>query len=142
MNQQILMNFSKAPTDDDLSIIANEQLENLPDELNEFFEELIIQIEDIPDETTESDLELEDPFDLLALYKAGKEIAPGVEKKAANDDDVLILYRRPILDAWCETGEDLTHIIREAMIEEIGNHFDFSDEDIEEMTTRHYQGML
>lgn len=142
MNQQIIMNFSMPPSDDDLSVIASEQLQNLPDELLEFFDELTVQVEDIPDEATESDLELEDPYELLVLYKAGKELAPGVEKKAANDDDVLILYRRPILDAWCETGEDLTQIVREAMIEEIGNHFDFSDDEIEEMTARHYQGML
>ena len=116
MNQQILMNFSRAPTDDDISVIANEQLQNLPDELMEFFEELAIQIEEIPDEATESDLELDDPFELLALYKAGTELAPGVEKKVANDDDVLLLYRRSILDVWCETGEDLTQIIRDAMI--------------------------
>ena len=142
MNQQIIMNFSMPPSDDDLSVIANEQLQNLPDELLEFFDDLTVQVEDIPDEATESDLELEDPYELLVLYKAGKELAPGVEKKAANDDDALILYRRPILDAWCETGEDLTQIIREAMIEEIGNHFDFSEDEIEEMTARHYQGML
>lgn len=138
MNQQILMNFSKAPTDDDILIIANDQLENLPDAMTEFFEELTIQIEDIPDEATESDLELDDPFELLALYKAGTELSPGVEKKIANDDDVLILYRRPILDLWCEMGEDLTQIIREAMIEEIGNHFDVAEEDIEEMARSHY----
>ena len=88
MNQQILMNFSKAPTDDDISVIANEQLQNLPDELMELFEDLAIQIEEMPDEATESDLELDDPFELLALYKAGTELAPGVEKKVANDDDV------------------------------------------------------
>ncbi|HPF78232.1 MAG TPA: metallopeptidase family protein [Alphaproteobacteria bacterium] len=142
MNQQIIMNFSVPPSADDLTVMANEQLENLPDELLEFFDELVIQIEEIPDEATEADLDLEDPYELLALYKAGKELAPGVEKKVANDDDVLILYRRSILDYWCETGEDLNQIVREAMIEEIGNHFDFSDEEIEEMSQRHYQGML
>ena len=142
MNQQIIMNFSVPPSDDDLSVIAGEQLQNLPDELLEFCDEVTIQVEDIPDEATETDLDLDDPYELLVLYKAGKEVAPGVEKKAANDDDVLVLYRRPILDLWCETGEDLTQIVREAMIEEIGNHFDFSDDEIEEMTSRHYQGML
>lgn len=142
MNQQILMSFSTAPSPDDISVIANEQLDLMPDELMECYEELDIQIEEIPDEATEADLELDDPFDLLALYKAGKELSPGVEKKSTTGGDVLILYRRPILDLWCETGEDLTQIIREAMIEEIGNQFDFADEDIEEMTSRHYQGML
>lgn len=142
MNQQIIMNFSVPPSTDDLSVMANEQLENLPDELLEFFDELAIQIEEIPDEATEADLELEDPYELLARYKAGKELTPGVEAKAANDDDVLILYRRSILDLWCETGEDINQIVRDAMIDEIGSHFDFSDEEIEEMSERHYQGML
>ena len=138
MSQQILMNFSTAPTPDDISVIAKELLENFPEELNEFFEDLAVQVEEIPDEATETDLDLDDPFDLLALYKAGTELSPGVEKKTANDDDVLILFRRSILDVWCETGEDLTQIIREAMIEEIGNHFEMSSDDIEEMTANHY----
>lgn len=142
MNQQILMNFSKPPTEDDILIIANQQLENLPDELMELFDKLTVQVEDMPDETTESDLDLEDPYELLVLYKGGKELAPGVEKKVANDDDILIIYRRPILDAWCETCDDLTQVIREAIIEEIGNYFEFPEDDIEEMTQRHYQGML
>lgn len=142
MSQQIIMNFSVPPSTDDLLVMANEQLENLPDELLEFFEELSVQVEEIPDEATESDLDLDDPYELLALYKAGKEVTPGVEKKAANDDDVLIIYRRSILDLWCETGEELNQIVRDAMIEEIANHFNFSDDEIEEMAQRHYQGML
>lgn len=142
MNKQIVMNFSVPPSADDLTVIAEEQLENMPDELAEYCEELTIQIEDMPDEATEADLDLDDPYELLALYKAGKELSPGVEKKAANDDDILILYRRPILDAWCEAEEDLTHTVREAMIEEIASHFEFPDDDIEDMASRHYQGML
>ena len=142
MSQQIVMNFSVPPSVDDISVIANEQMEDMPDELSEFCEDIIIQIEEIPDEATEADLELDDPYELLALYRAGKEISPGVETKAANDDDVLILYRRPLLDAWVEDGADLTQTIRDAMIEEIANNFNFSEEEIEEMSTRHYQGML
>jgi predicted Zn-dependent protease with MMP-like domain len=142
MSQQIVMNFSVPPNADDLSVIANEQIENLPDELAGFCDDLTIQVEEIADEAIETDLELDDPYELLALYKAGKEISPGVETKAANDDDVLILYRRPLLDAWIESGEDLAQVIRETMIDEIANHNDFSDDEIEEMARRHYQGML
>ena len=142
MNQQIIMSFSVPPSADDLSVMATGQLENLPDEILEFFDDLVIQIEEVADEATESDLELDDPYELLALYKGGKQLSPGVEKKSANDDDVLILYRRSILDLWCETGEDINQIVRDAMIDEIGSNFDFSDEEIEEMSERHYQGML
>lgn len=138
----IIMNFSAPPSIDDLTIIASGQMEIMPDEIAEHVEDIAVQIEDMPDEATENEMELEDPYELVALFKSGKQISPGVEKKSANDDDVLILYRRPILDLWCETCDDLTSVVREIMIEEIASNFDFSDDDIEEMTSRHYQGML
>lgn len=140
--KQIIMNYTVPPGLDDLGVMANEALELLPEELTEFCDGISLVIEDFPDETTERDLDLNDPYELLALYKSGKEISPGVESKTANDDDVLVLYRRPILDLWCENCEDLENLIRQVMIEELGRHFDFSDDEIDEMTERHYQGML
>jgi predicted Zn-dependent protease with MMP-like domain len=110
--------------------------------LSEYCESLAIRIEELADESLENDLDLEDPFDLVALYRSGGQIAPGVEKKVANDEDLLILFRRPLLDLWCETGDDLNAIVRQVMIEELGQYFEFSEEDIDEMTRRHYQGML
>jgi len=142
MSQQIIMNFSLPPSADDIQVIAQDHLENLPEELAEFCDDLVIQIEELPDEATESDLELSDPFELLSLFKSSKELSPGIEKQGANDNDILILYRRPILDMWCETGEHLSIIVREAMIGELGNNFDFSEDEIEEMNQRHHQGML
>ena len=136
------MNFTVPPSDDDLEVIAESIIDTLPEELAEFCESLALVLEDFPDETVEQEMDLDDPYDLLALYKSGKEISPGVEKKTANDDDALILYRRPILDMWCETGDDLSTLVRQIMIEELGKHFDFSDDEIEEMAERHYQGML
>ena len=92
--------------------------------------EIIIRVEDFPDEDTERDMDLESPFDLLGLYRGvslpGKsfgELAPGV--------DMVFLYRRPILDYWCETGDDLTGLIRHVLIHEIGHHFGLSDEDMD-----------
>jgi len=37
----------------------------------------------------------------------------------------------PILDYWCESGEDLPHIVRHVLIHEIGHHFGLSDDDME-----------
>jgi predicted Zn-dependent protease with MMP-like domain len=45
--------------------------------------------------------------------------------------DMIFLYRRPILDYWCETGQDLNAVIRHVLIHEIGHHFGLSDEDME-----------
>jgi len=140
--QKIIMNFTAPPGAEDLEVISGGILDALPEELLEFCDGLAIRVEDAPDEAIEDELDLEDSFDLLALYKSGKEVSPGVEKKTANDDDILIIFRRPLLDMWCETEEDLSTLVRQVMIEELGRHFDFSDEEISEMNGRHYQGML
>ncbi len=142
MEQQIIMNFTRPPSADDLMVIAESIVASLPEEIGEHCESLVIQIEELADEAIENDMDLEDPYELVALYRSGGQIAPGVQKKVANDDDILILFRRPLLDLWCETGDDLSALVRQVMIEELGQNFDFSDDEIDEMTQRHYQGML
>lgn len=140
--KKIIMNYSIPPGLDDIEAMAGEVLEALPDELLRFCDGVTLVVEDFPDTATETELELDDSYDLLALFKSGKEISPGIEKKIANDDDLLLLYRRPILDMWCESEEDLSILIRHVMIEELGRSFDFSEEEVDDMNKRHFQGML
>lgn len=140
--KKIIMNFTVPPSLDDFESLATNVLDTIPEELAEATKDLVLQIEEFPDEVTEADMELEDQYELLALFKSGKEIAPGIEKKAANDDDTLIVYRRPILDMWCESGDDLNDVIRHVMIEEIARQHEFTDDEIDDMAERHYQGML
>lgn len=140
--QRIIMNYSVPPGAEEIESITGALLDALPEELQEYCDGLAIRVEDFPDESTIQELDIEDPYDLLAQYKSGKEISPGVEKKTANDDDVLVIYRRPLLDMWCESCDDLLGLLRQVMIEELGRHFDFPDDEIEEMARRHYQGML
>lgn len=140
--QQLIMNFSVPPSHDDLQVIVQDALDTLPEELVEFCEDMTVVIEEFADEAVQDELDLEDPYELIALYRSGKQIAPGIESKVANDDDVLIVYRRALLDMWCETGEDLGALVRQTLIEELGHNFDFSEEEIDEMAQRHYQGML
>ena len=140
--QQIIMNYSLPPSADDLLVIAQGALENLPDELAEMCEGLTVVIEDFADDAILDEMDIEDPYELIALYRSGKQIAPGVQSKVANDDDGIILFRRALLDMWCETGEDLNNIVRQALLEEIAHHFEFPEEEIDDMSRRHYQGML
>ncbi len=140
--KRIIMNYTVPPSAEDLEDLTGFLWESLPEEIISRCDDLAIVVEEIADDVTLDDLDIEDPYELLALYRDGKEISPGVERKVANEDDVLVLYRRAILDMWCEVQDDLQSIIRQVVIEELGRHFEFSDEDIEEMTARHYQGLL
>jgi predicted Zn-dependent protease with MMP-like domain len=131
--QEIIMNFSTPPSQDDVAVFARQALENLPAELASKCEELILEVEEFADDATLQDLGIENPYELLALYHSAKEISPGVQKKIANGEDKIVIYRRPILDVWSETGEDLGQLIREVMIEELARGFEFSEDDIQDM---------
>jgi predicted Zn-dependent protease with MMP-like domain len=139
---QIIMNFAAPPALDDLIGIALSHVETLPEEILEKCNDLQVRVEEFPDTATEQEMELTDPYDLLALFRPGSQISPGVTRKASDAEDTIILYRRPLLDMWCETGEDLNHLIRQVMIGEIAECLEFAEDQIEDMISRHYQGLL
>lgn len=127
----IIMNYTRAPSADDLLQLATQHQQSLPSLLAEKCADLLIEVEEFPDELTESELELSDPYELLCLYKSAREITPGVERKQGMGDDRLILYRRPILDMWAETADDLNDLLRQIIIGEIAAHFDMPEDDID-----------
>ena len=114
----------------DLEQMAQAAFATLPAELKKPLGDVLIRIEEFPDEETEKAMELESPFDILGLYQG-----VALPNKSVMDPhsgiDTIYLYRRPILDYWCETSEDLNHVVRHVLIHEIGHHFGFSDEDME-----------
>jgi len=114
----------------DLEALAERALAIIPDELKRHLGQVVIRVDEFPDEETEDEMGLESPFDILGLYrgvalpfKSGSSPNPGI--------DMIFLYRRPILDYWCEIGEPLPQIVRHVLIHEIGHHFGFSDADME-----------
>ena len=114
----------------DLEALAQSALATIPDELKRHLGPVVIRVEDFPDEETEEEMELESPFDLLGLYRGVALPHKSVSSTSATID-MIFIYRRPILDYWCETGEDLAHVVRHVLIHEIGHHFGFSDDDME-----------
>ena len=91
---------------------------------------VVVRVADFPDASTERQMGLDSPFDLLGLYH-GVSIDQKSSAATPHDVDQVFLYRRPILDYWCEVGEDLTHVVRHVLIHEIGHHFGLSDDDME-----------
>ena len=133
-SQKVITHFSTPPSLDDLQAIAMDVIEHIPQDLHEYVDNLDLIVQDFPDDGLVEDLELEDEFDLLALYTAGADIKPGIIKKTTGKDDkAFILYRRPILDAWCDTQEDLNTLLRHIIISEIAQSESFPEEQITTM---------
>ncbi|WP_448203581.1 metallopeptidase family protein [Azospirillum sp. sgz302134] len=130
MNRKPAQTHTTPPSMPDLERMAEAALETIPRELLAPVGNLVIHVEDFPDEETEREMELESPFDLLGLYR-GVDLTRQSVVDLRTGPDMIFLYRRPILDYWCETGEDLFAIVRHVLIHEIGHHFGLSDEDME-----------
>ena len=126
----VALTARRAPSLGDIEALAARALETVPMEFKQHLGPLVIRVEEFPDEETEEAMELESPFDILGLYRGVALPHKSVTATQA-EIDMVFLYRRPILDYWCETGEDLAAVVRHVLIHEIGHHFGFSDEDME-----------
>jgi predicted Zn-dependent protease with MMP-like domain len=121
------------PRASEIERIGLRVLAELPELFRRHVRDVVIRVQDFADDATLSEMGMESPFDLLGLYHGvpvgrGSEMAP-----PRSDVDIIFLYRRPLLDYWCETGEPLENIVRNTLIHEIGHHFGFSDEDMDEI---------
>ncbi|AMY67522.1 metallopeptidase family protein [Frigidibacter mobilis] len=89
-----------------------------------------IRVEDFPPDEFMEELDLNDPFELSGLYEG----IPLTEKSVMDQPtrpDTVWLFRRPILDEWCERGEvSLGDLVAHVTVHEFAHHFGWSDEEI------------
>jgi predicted Zn-dependent protease with MMP-like domain len=122
--------FSSPPSLDDLAALAESALATIPAALRAHVGDVVLRVDDFPDAEVERDMALESPFDLLGLYR-GVSLLEKSPSAVLPQVDMIFLYRRPLLDYWCETGEELAAVVRHVLIHEIGHHFGFSDDDMD-----------
>ena len=120
------------PTLEDFEVTAREVFARLPDHFRAHCQDVVIRVEDFPDDEVCEDMELESPWDLLGLYE-GVSMLDKASGMVSGVPDMIFLYREPILDYWeeGEREESLRHIIAHVLIHEIAHHFGFSDDDME-----------
>jgi len=129
------MTGRRAPSLREIEALAETALATIPEKMRQQIGPLVIRVEEFPDEETEAAMELDSPFDLLGLYRGvalpHKSITGPSFAITGAEPDMVFLYRRPILDYWCEEDETLEAVVRHVLIHEIGHHLGFSDEDME-----------
>ena len=120
-----------APSLDDFARIARAAFDALPLGFREAAGEVVIRIDDFADEEVLAGFGMEDPFELTGLYH-GVDLGSREGLGPAPEPSRVFLYRRPILDEWCERGDvSLSDLIAHVLIHEIGHHFGLSDDDID-----------
>lgn len=114
--------------------MAAEAWERLPAHFRQMCGDVVIRVEDFAIDEVLDELGIETPFDLMGLYQG-----VSLDQKSVSDvprePDMVFLYRRAILDYWAEEEEPLGDIITHVLVHEIGHHFGFSDDDMEQIET-------
>lgn len=109
--------------------VARNALKSVSDNLQSHLTNVVVHIEEFPDMEIQRDMGLQHSFELLGPYRGGSLGAKSLSD-APQVIDTIYLFRRPLLDYWCETGEDLAHLVRHILIHEIGHHLGFSDKGV------------
>ena len=124
------------PSLEDFAALAEAALKGLPAPFQDFAREVQMRVLDFAEDDVLDELGIEDPFQLTGLYQG-----PDLRNRTVFDPtpgpSMVFLYRRAILDEWCEHGEvTLGDLITHVLIHEIGHHFGLSDDDIEAIEAR------
>ena len=115
---------------EEFEVVIAEALDGLPLEFAELMSNVSIQVREAPDVETLRSLDL-DPrhHTLFGLYTG----VPLDERGGWYGNvlpDVIVLYRRSLLDA-CPTRPGLIHQIQLTLLHEIGHHFGLSDDEMD-----------
>jgi predicted Zn-dependent protease with MMP-like domain len=119
-----------APTAADIERLAEAAFARLPSQFKRLCAGLVIQVVDFPDDETLEEMDAQSEFDLLGLFRGrGMAHRPAIDETGALPN-MIWLYRRPLLDFWCEGEDSLGAVVAHVLIHEIGHHFGLSDNDM------------
>ena len=119
-----------APTLADIETLAQAAVERLPDLFRQHLASVLLRVEDFPDAEVIAEMELDSEWDILGLYQ-GHPVGMRGDEASGMLPDMIFLYRRPLLDEWCQTDDSLAAIVTHVLVHEVGHHFGLSDEAME-----------
>src|SRR5262249_35482613 len=103
-----MISFGIAPSLDDIEAIARTALHKLPEPFAGYLRDVVLIVQDFPDDDMLAELGIEDPFELTGLYSGRP-----AELEAMTGDlpPMIHLFRRPILDEWGDGGVTLENLV-------------------------------
>ena len=118
-----------APAAEDIAAMAEAARAALPAPFAGLAAEVVLSVEEWPEDDLLDEMEIEDAYDLTAVYEG-----VALTERLASDPSPpsrIRLFRRPILDEWAERGDvGLAALVAHVTVHEFAHHFGWSDEEI------------
>jgi len=106
-------------------------LRRLPRLFRQKLENIAVVVEDWPDKETLEEMEIEPPDTLYGLYR-GVDLTRRDSSYGNVLPDTVTIYRGPI-EEDCENAEEMTALVQDVVMHEIGHYFGLDDERMEEL---------
>ena len=118
-----------APSAAEIERLAEAAIARLPEHFRAHLKDVVLQVDDFPDDEVLAEFQTDDPFAITGLY-TGRPIGEQSSMLSGELPAMIHLYRRPLLDEWVETGVSLEALVTHVLVHEVGHHFGFSDADM------------
>ena len=119
----------RVPTSEDIEAIARRTLDRLPSPFSDSLGEIVLLVEEVADLETARSVGLRHPMQLSGLYEG-----VSLNRRSISHSGILperiTLYRRPIIAEWQSSRVSLDQLVSHIVIDEVGHHFGFSDDDM------------
>ncbi|MCB9865836.1 MAG: metallopeptidase family protein [Phycisphaerales bacterium] len=111
--------------------LVEQALASIPASLQRHLENVVIDVEDMPDARTCRALGIDDPRRLLGLYHGVPLTGRHVEAPAPLPDRISIYQRN--IERVCSTRAELVRQIRTTVLHEVGHYFGLDEDDLSEL---------
>ncbi|HOB76131.1 MAG TPA: metallopeptidase family protein [Phycisphaerae bacterium] len=118
-------------SDEEFELVVEEAIASIPEGFQRYLEDLVVDIEDMPDKTTCQDVGVRDPRGLLGLYRGVPLTKRHVEDPYRYPERIVIYQRN--IERICRTREQMVNQIRKTVLHEIGHHFGLSERQLREL---------
>jgi len=121
-----------APSLEDFAEIAGQALEGLPPPIRAAVGDVQVRVEEFADDETLDALGIAEAFELTGVYE-GVDLTRRSLFDAVPGTSAIRLFRRPILDEWCEGEVGFQSLVQHVLVHEVAHHFGFSDAGIDQV---------
>ena len=111
--------------------LIEQALAGIPAELAGYLDNVVIDVEPMPDAQTLQSVGVTDPTELMGLYQGTPLTERGLEESARLPDRIVIYQGN--VESEARTRQEIIDQVRTTVLHEIGHHFGLSEEDLDEL---------